>query len=385
MWHKISKQYQELFTLTGEELKLRSPGRVNLIGEHTDYNGGFVFPAAINLEIMGLAGPRSDSLMKVYSFDFAEMKEFDLRDIRPTDKSWINYIKGVAVELSLIKDLTVGANIVYGSSLPPDSGLSSSAAFELINGLILCRLNDINLEKRELALLAQRAENTFVGVNCGIMDQFAIALGEKDSALFLDTLSLDYSNIPLKSADTSIVIGNTNKARTLADSAYNQRRSECELAVAAISRGYPDIKYLRDVSPDLLKEFQAEMEPLIYKRARHVVEENERVKLSVDLLAGNDLTGFGQLMNASHDSLRDLYEVSCRELDVMVNAALRIDGVLGSRMTGAGFGGCTVSIVANDRVAEFKEIVAAYYFEQTGIKADFYISGAENGCEIIEA
>ncbi len=377
----LEKKFKDVFSRE-PNIELRSPGRVNLIGEHTDYNDGFVFPAAINLEIKGLAAVRDDSRVNVYSMDFNEFKSFDINNDLKKEGSWIDYIKGVIVELKKTGKITKGADIVYNSNLPVGSGLSSSAAFEVINAILFSKINDIDLSLREIALLSQRAENKFIGVNCGIMDQFSIALGKKDSALFLDTKTLNYEIVPLNMKGYKIVISNTNKPRELSSSAYNERREQCETAVSILKKNNYDISSLRDLNSSQLKEISSILPEINFKRVKHVVEENERVLKSVEYLKSGALKSFGKLLNESHKSLKDYYEVSCSELDILVEEAMKIEGTLGSRMTGAGFGGCTISIVKEDMIEDFVEKVGKNYFKITGLKAHFYISEAVNGAEI---
>jgi galactokinase len=372
-------EFEKQFGPSKDLLSFRAPGRVNLIGEHTDYNAGFVFPCAIEMEVSAVAAPRHDNMIRAYSRDFGERKEFRTDDSRKDAASWVNYMKGVLVELGLKGGLTRGADIVFRSDLPVGSGLSSSAAFELINCLIFSEINGVALARPEMALLCQRAENKFVGVNCGIMDQFAIALGKKDHALFLDTRDLGCEAVPLNLGDYRIVIANTNKPRTLAGSAYNTRRGECETAVAVLKGKHAKIAALRDAEMDLLESCRSEMPDNVYRRAKHVIGEDDRVLASVKALKAGDLVSFGGLMIRSHESLRDLYEVSCKELDVMVEEALKVPGVLGSRMTGAGFGGCTVSLVKASSVDRFKSDVGRAYAARTGLKAEFYVTTAVDG------
>ena len=382
IFNQLTEKFKKNFDNTKELIYLRAPGRVNLIGEHTDYNNGFVFPSAINLEIYGVAGKRNDSLIQAYSLDFEEMKSFDINQEIEKENSWLDYIKGVIKELKNEGEIESGANIIFKSTLPVGSGLSSSAAFELINAQLFSNLNSVEISKKDLALLCQRAENKFVGVNCGIMDQFAIALSKEDSALFLDTMTLDYETVSLNLSEYKIMIGNTNKPRTLADSAYNERRQECETAVRILQGSNNKIESLRDADIKMLEENKSQFSQNIYQRAKHVITENKRVIDSVTALKENNLKKFGELMVESHKSLKDLYEVSCKELDVMVEEALKIDGVLGSRMTGAGFGGCTVSIVRNNKLDMFINTVGKNYEERTSLKPEFYTVTAVDGAEI---
>ena len=379
----LQKVFNSKFKSNDELIYIRAPGRVNLIGEHTDYNNGFVFPAAVNLEIYGIACKRDDSVIQVYSEDFQELKKFDTSLEIKKEDSWLDYIKGVIEELKEIVEIKYGSDIACTSTLPVDSGLSSSAAFEFANALLFSDINSIEISREDLALLCQRAENNYIGVNCGIMDQFAVGLGEEDSALFLDTMKMEYELVNLRLSGHKMIIGNTGKPRTLADSAYNTRRKECETAVSILKNNNDKIGSLRDVDIEMLRKNKDLFEENIYKRALHVVEENKRVLDSVAFLKEKDLKNFGKLMIRSHESLRDLYEVSCRELDVMVEEALSIDGVLGSRMTGAGFGGCTISLIEENSVVAFVDKVGRNYKKETGLEPEFYVVDAVNGVEII--
>jgi len=380
-YEELEALFEEHFGDLSSPVYLRSPGRVNLIGEHTDYNEGFVFPSAINLEIFGLAQKRDDLKINVYSKDFNELKSFEIKDKYEKENLWTDYIKGVILELQKIGNLQCGADIVYKSNLPVGSGLSSSASFELINSVLFSYINEINISKKDMAFLCQRAENNFVGVNCGIMDQFSIALGKKGTAIFLDTKTHNYENVDLNLKDISIVIGNTNKPRSLSSSAYNQRRNECKRAVEILKTKFLEINSLRDANLDMLESLKQKMPLEVFKRAYHVITENNRVIESVKFLKEGRLDSFGKLMIDSHNSLKDFYEVSCFELDTMVEEALKVDGVIGSRMTGAGFGGCTVSLVKNSSILEFKEKVGEKYKNKTGLIPDFYVVEPVDGVE----
>ncbi len=367
-----------------DSITIIAPGRVNLIGEHTDYNNGFVFPAAISLAIYGKALKRNDAVVNVYSIDMNEEKKIPISDNYEKNGDWSDYIKGVIIELSRIKPLKYGVDVAFKSEVPMGSGLSSSAAFELINAKLLSYVNDIELSNKELALLCQRAENNFIGVKCGIMDQFAVALGEQDAALFLDTMTLDYEVVKLNLNNYKIVISNTNKPRQLSDSKYNERRAECEQVVSIFNKLNPEIKSLRDVNINFLESNKTHLDTVLYKRAKHVISENKRVLDSVKFLKSGSLNKFGELMVESHNSLRNLYEVSCKELDTLVDEFVKYDGVLGSRMTGAGFGGCTVSIINNSSIDEIIKKVDMVYQDKTGLKAEHYIVDAESGVRIIK-
>lgn len=358
----------------------RAPGRVNLIGEHTDYNDGWVFPAAIDYDVTIVGRPRDDRRVRLRSLLFVQQSEFSLDALGKARRfRWTNYVRGVASVLLSEGRRLKGMDAVVSGTVPLSSGLSSSAAFEVAACLAFEAVSGFSLEPVDRALLCQRAEREFVGVQCGIMDQFISALGVQDHALLIDTRSLGFEPVPLPASGLSIVIGNTNKQRGLVDSEYNKRRAECGAAVALLERSYPEVRALRDVSEEMLEARRRDMDPVVYRRARHVVTENGRVLKSVEALKRGDIERFGRLMNESHDSLRDDYEVSCSELDVMVDAARGIPGVYGSRMTGAGFGGCTVSIVSSEQVGQFRERVGQTYKQAANRQATFYVCRASAG------
>ncbi|WP_213523716.1 galactokinase [Paenibacillus sp. J31TS4] len=358
-----------------------APGRVNLIGEHTDYNGGYVFPAALNLGTFLLIRPRREPGIAFASTDFDAKATIDPASI-VYDKAddWINYPKGVLYELGKEGHTFGGYEVLYHGIIPNGAGLSSSASIQLVTGFAFLTMEGRPVDRVQLALLAQRSENEFLGVKCGIMDQFAVAMGQRDHAILLKCDTLDYERVPFESTGYKLVIGNTNKRRGLVDSAYNERREQCEQAVQDLRAVYPELNLLGELSLEQFEQAESAIrEETVRRRARHVVEENERVLASVDALKRNDLAAFGRLMDASHESLRTLYEVSCRELDILVEEARRIDGVLGSRMTGAGFGGCTVSLVREDSVDRFIEQVGTAYATRSGLKADFYVCKIGDG------
>jgi galactokinase len=360
-------------------LIVRAPGRVNLIGEHTDYNDGFVFPAAIDRATYVAARPRDDNRIHVVAADLSDEDEFALDQIeRSADHPWSNYVRGVAKALVVAGHSLEGANLLIASDVPRGAGLSSSAALEVATGYAFQLLNRLNILGEELALLAQGAENSFVGVQSGIMDQFISALGRRDHALLLDCRDLSYRPVPLP-ASTQIVVCNSNVERTLAGSAYNQRRQECEEAVRILKQWYPKITALRDVSVAQLREHEADLPEPVRARARHVITENDRALRSAVALDASDLAAFGELMSESHASLRDDYQVSIPEMDALVEAARRVPGCYGSRLTGAGFGGCTVSLVERSAVERFQSEVAAAYRAATGRETTIYICRASDG------
>ena len=352
-------------------------GRVNLIGEHTDYNGGHVFPCALTLGTYGIARKRNDRKIRFYSDNFSGLgvMETSLDDLVPSPAAkWTNYPKGViwAFEkkgYSIAQGMDV---LVYGN-IPNGSGLSSSASLEVLTGVILKDLFDIEISMQDIALIGQYSENHYNGCNCGIMDQFAVAMGKKDCAVFLDTNTLQYEYATVKLEDAKIVITNSKVKHSLVDSAYNDRRRESETALKDLQK-VVDIRTLGDLTEE---EFEIHKDAIgdeiCKKRAKHAVYENQRTIRAVKALKENDIAGFGRLMNQSHISLRDDYEVSCEEIDILVDLAWKINGVVGSRITGGGFGGCTVSIVKNDAVETFVEQVGKGYKEQTGHEAEFYV------------
>lgn len=377
MKQELLKKFEEVFGDANGAAVYFAPGRVNLIGEHTDYNGGHVFPCALTIGTYAVARLRDDDKLCLYSMNFEEsgIGESSLADIeQKTPGDWRNYPKGIVWAFGKKGfEVTRGLDILYFGNIPNGSGLSSSASIEVLTGFILKELFGFTVTNQDLALIGQFSENQYNGVNCGIMDQFAIAMGKKDSAIFLDTADLSFEYAPIALADAKIVILNTNKKRGLGDSKYNERRAECEAALALLQTKL-SIKSLGELKEE---EFEANKEligdEIKIKRAKHAVYENQRTIKAVQALKENDLALFGKLMIASHDSLRDDYEVTGKELDTLVAEALKQDGVIGARMTGAGFGGCAVSIVKGEAVPAFIENVGKAYEEQIGYAADFYV------------
>lgn len=360
-------------------LIVRAPGRVNLIGEHTDYNDGFVLPAAIDRATFIAASPRTDNRVCVVAADLNEEDEFGIDQIeRSGMRPWSNYIRGMIKSLLAAGHIINGADMVVASSVPRGAGLSSSAALEVATGYVFQLFHNLNILGEELALMAQATENHFVGVNCGIMDQFIVTLGQANHALLIDCRDLNYQAVPLPTG-VSVVICDSHIERTLAGSAYNQRRAECDEAVDILQQQLPGIKALRDVTSAQLQTYGHLLSPVVRQRARHVISENERVIAGVNTLQAGNVAEFGRLMNASHASLRDDYAVSIPEMDALVASAQRVSGCYGSRLTGAGFGGCTVSLVANDAVERFRHEVAAAYLASTGRSATIYVTHAADG------
>jgi galactokinase len=359
-----------------------APGRVNLIGEHLDYNDGFVLPCAIEFSTRAAVGPRSDQKLVLRSAEFADPFEFDLDSLpRKPLGTWSDYVVGVAIMLRQAGHLSQGANLLVHGEVPIGAGLSSSAAIEVATALALLSLTDAKLPLPEVAKLCQRAENEFVGARVGIMDQFVSCLGKARHALLLDCRSLHFELVPLPE-QVKLVICNTMVKHELSGGEYNRRREECEEGVRILSKSIPGIKALRDVTPQQLSSAANTMPPVIYKRCLHVVEEIQRVLQAVDCLRSDDLDEMGRLMGASHRSLRDLYQVSCAELDAMVEAAEELPGYYGGRMTGGGFGGCTVNLVASEHAEAFRESIAERYRERTGISPEIYVCSSADGAHV---
>ncbi len=375
--------HPELAARRSEVRVVRAPGRVNLIGEHTDYNEGFVFPAAIDLEIRIVFVPTSDGRVRLARHDTGDRAEMAIDADRPSDGSWFDYVAGVLRELRATGLAPQGIRGIIDSTLPMNAGLSSSAAIELASAWALLGDAAADVPPMDLARLAQRAENGYVGVNSGLMDQFASACGVAGAALFLDCRSLDWRAVPLPD-DLALVVLHSGSPRRLASSEYNVRRAQCEAGVAAISKVEPAVRSLRDVTPELLAAAGDTLDPIVLERCRHVVAENERVGRTVEALDAGDLATVGEMFAASHASLRDLYEVSSPELDALVQIATGVPGVVGARMTGAGFGGCTVNLVRPDAVEALRAAVEADYPARTGLSPRVFPVQAAAGAGFIE-
>ncbi len=384
MLNEMKECFVEKFGGDGDIRSYFAPGRVNLIGEHTDYNGGHVFPCALTIGTYMLARKREDSKLRFYSINFEKIGviEGSLDELNPKqDENWTAYPKGVMwTFLQKGHAIEQGFDILLYGNIPNGSGLSSSASVELVTGVMLRDMFGYDkLTNIDLALYGQYSENNYNGVNCGIMDQFAIAMGKKEQAIFLDTNSLTYQYAPVKLEGAEIVIACSNKKRGLGDSKYNERREECETALAEIQK----VKDVPNLGALTSKEFEEVKDiiknPVRQKRARHAVYENERTVCAVTLLLNNEIEAFGKLMNESHISLRDDYEVTGIELDTLVEEAWKCEGVIGSRMTGAGFGGCTVSIVKTEAIDNFIKNVGEAYEKKIGYKADFYVVNIGDG------
>ena len=368
------------------DLLVRSPGRVNLIGEHTDYNEGFVLPAAVDKAVYFALSARTDGRCELFAHDLIASYATDLRStLSKSGLRWPDYLLGVVDQLRKAGRKVPGFNCVFGGDVPIGSGMSSSAAIEGGLAFGLNRLFDLGLSPLELVKLAQKAENEFVGVRCGIMDQFINIFGRPGKVLKLDCRSLEYQYYPFERPDLRIVLCDTKVKRELASSEYNVRRQQCEAGVALLARHKPGIKSLRDVTLDLLEGHKGEFDAVIYRRCAYVVQENSRVEQACLDLERSDFVSFGRRMNASHAGLRDDYQVSSAELDVLVEAAQRVTGVLGSRMMGAGFGGCTINLVEERAVGALTETATKAY--QAAFKAapEVYISRLSSGTEVIDA
>lgn len=381
----LKKSFKDLYQKEAEALFF-SPGRVNLIGEHTDYNGGYVFPCALNFGTYLLVRKNNEKLVRFASTNMdlkVDLSLDKLGELQP-DGAWVNYPLGVIDQFAKKGTKVEGMDLLYSGNIPNGAGLSSSASIELVTSVLINDLFGGKLAMMDMVKLSQDAENQFVGVNCGIMDQFAVGMGKENHALALKCDTLKWEAVPLKLDGYKIVISNTNKRRGLADSKYNERRSECEQALAEMNTE-GKLETLSDISFDRFNDLHSKLsKEVLLRRARHVITENQRVLDAMRALEQNNLAEFGQLMNASHVSLRDDYEVTGAELDALVEEAWRIDGVVGSRMTGAGFGGCTVSIVKEAAVDRFIAEVGPAYEKRTGLKPEFYIADVGDGARRLE-
>lgn len=363
----------------GREPRLfQAPGRVNLIGEHTDYNEGFVMPAAINFHTWVAIAGRDDRTLNVFSDKYPEPVTFDLDRPAPPQHAWSDYVFGVAAKLEAGGFRLRGADLLIHGDVPVGAGLSSSASLEVATGLALLTASGHTVDRKRLAQLCQAAENDFVGMRCGIMDQFVSAHAEANRALLLDCRSLEYHLLPLI-PDTRLVICNSMVHHSLAGSEYNTRRAQCEEGVKIVQSRYPQVRALRDVTIDMLQTVIEQLPEVVLRRCRHVVSENQRVEEAGNALRGQNAYHFGRLMWASHRSLKDDFEVSCKELDVLVEVAMATNGVYGARMTGGGFGGCTVNLVAASAVDAFREAVSSDYKEVTGKTPEIYVTNGVAG------
>jgi galactokinase len=382
----LKDKFSSIYSSDEKEIKIYfSPGRVNLIGEHTDYNGGYVFPCALNFGTTLLVKENHKDVFRFATTNFEHSSEISIKPpFVKAGKEWYYYPLGVIDQFSKMGISFRGLDFLFSGDIPNGAGLSSSASIEMVTAFAINDLFSVKEDMISLVKLSQKAENQFIGVNCGIMDQFAVGMGAQSKAIFLNCDTLDYDLVPLVIKGYKLIISNTNKRRGLADSKYNERRSQCDTAVENLSQ----VKKIRNLSElsytRFLEIHDMITNPVVRRRAKHVISENQRVLDAIAALKEGNLPLFGQLMNASHDSLRDDYEVTGIELDTLVEEARKIPGVLGSRMTGAGFGGCTVSLVHQDSVDEFIEQVSIGYLERTGLKAEFYVAEVGDGTKRIE-
>jgi galactokinase len=372
----LKVEFQRYFSR--EPQIFRAPGRVNLIGEHTDYNEGFVMPAAIDFYTWVALALRSDSRVNVRSDSFAETISFNLGERLTARHNWSDYVLGVIDQIQRAGWTIKGADMLIHGEVPMGAGISSSAAIEVATALAVLTANHLPLDRTQLALLCQRAENHFVGMRCGIMDQFISCHGGKDHALMLDCRSMEFKLLPLPQ-EARMVICNSMVKHQHASGEYNQRRAACEEGVRILRQNLPSVRSLRDVTAADLEHNRSHLPEMVYRRCRHVVTENHRVERAATMLEQNDLKGFGELMAQSHISLRDDYEVSCRELDILVELANQQTGIYGARMTGGGFGGCTINLVEAARALDFRAQMAAAYQQATGLEPQIYISPAADG------
>ena len=377
----IKVKFQELFAQ--EPIIVRSPGRINLIGEHTDYNSGFVLPAAINKAIYLGIQKRNDGLIKMHSLDFQDDFECDIETIKTSGKLWPDYLLGVVEQIQKKYQILQGFNIVFGGDIPPGAGLSSSAALECATAYGLNHIFNLSYEKIDLVRLAQAAENEFVGVKCGIMDQFASTFGKKNQLIRLDCRSLEYAYIPFKGDNIQIVLFDTRVKHSLASSAYNERRAQCEQGVKWIQALHPEVNSLRDANEEMLLKYVKPKNQKIYERCNFIVSEIQRLQNACNDLENNDLQSFGKRMFETHYGLKDLYEVSCDELDLLVDLVKDNPNVLGARMMGGGFGGCTINLVKREAVEDLIAQVSASYHAKTGSEMLIYLVKIEDGTSII--
>ncbi|MBI5729525.1 MAG: galactokinase [Ignavibacteriales bacterium] len=378
----VTQKFQELFN--EKPLLVRSPGRVNLIGEHTDYNEGFVLPAAIDKAIYFAISPRDDEKCSLFALDMNESFEFAVCSLLFTEKHWPNYLMGVVDQLNKFGHKLKGFNCVFGGDIPIGAGMSSSAAIEAGLAFALNHIFNLGIDKLTLVKLAQKAENEFVGVKCGIMDQYINIFGKYGNVLRIDCRSLEYDYFPFEYKEISIVLFDTGVSHSLASSEYNQRRKECTLGVELIKKDHSHIKSLRDVTLAMLNDYKNKLDSKIFQRCKYVVEENDRMMKACESLNQNDLKSFGELMFKTHEGLRDDYEVSCKELDYLVELTIENPGIYGSRMMGGGFGGCTINLIENNIVEETKEIISKKYKQKFNINLKTYITSISNGTSVFE-
>lgn len=378
----LKKTFKDIFQQ--EPLIVRSPGRVNLIGEHTDYNNGLVLPAAINKNVYLAIAKNDSTQIRLHSLDLSDSFETSINEIKRSGKLWPDYILGVVEQLQLNNyAINEGFDLAFAGDIPQGAGLSSSAALECATAFALSQLFQLNIQKLDIALLSQAAENQFVGVNCGLMDQFASVFGKEQHLIKLDCADYSYEYIPFNTRDIKILLLDTQVKHSLASSAYNERREQCEEGVRLINQHHPEVKSLRDASEEMLLKYVKPVNEIVYNRCTYVVSEIERLLLACNDLKKDDFTSFGKRMFETHDGLQHRYEVSCPELDILVDLVKNNPYVLGARMMGGGFGGCTINLVKADKAEEVAEAVKLAYKEKTGITIPYYIAEINSGTTIV--
>lgn len=380
---KIYRQFIEKYE--GEPIMVESPGRINLIGEHTDYNDGFVLPAAIDKYIYLAINKSKDNSCNVFSYDFNESVIFPINQQQKSEKHWANYLIGVINEISNRRKKLSGFNLVFGGNIPIGAGLSSSAALETGLVFALNKLFNLNFDLLELIKISQDAENNFVGVNCGIMDQFVAIMGKKNHFVKLDCRTLEFEYFPFKTDNYQLLLCNSNVKHNLVDSEYNDRRQECEKGVKILGSCLKNITKLRDVSSEELESYKADFPISTYEKCSYVIEENSRLIEACKQLNNNSLSRVGKLMYETHEGLKNKYKVSCSELDFLVNFTKQYDEISGSRMMGGGFGGCTINLIKKDFKKDFIQLISKVYKEKFNIEAEFYNINIVDGTRIIEA
>lgn len=382
----MTKQYiEDTFSkhFPGKPITVTSPGRINIIGEHTDYNDGYVLPAAIDKGVSVATGKRNDNLVKLFSTQYSEEYELSIDAIAKSKKSWVNYVIGVVDQLLKRGDLITGFNMVIHGNVPVGAGLSSSAALECAVAFALNELFDLKLDKLEMILLTQRAEHEFAGVMCGVMDMFASVYGKLEHAIKLDCRTLEFEYVPIKIPGYKLLLLNSNVKHNLASSEYNDRREQCENGVNLIKKHIPSVKTLRDVTEDMLEKYVLPIDKLIYKKCNYVVQENIRLIGACENLKKGDLFGLGSKMFETHAGLSQDYAVSCKELDLLVDIVRNDEAVLGARMMGGGFGGCTLNLVKEDEIERLVNVVGEQYFIQTKLECSHYVVSVANGTHLV--